>query len=293
MGIDVNTTTNLYFVADTGNNRIQSITTALVFSAKIGTSGTGDDNFKYPMDIACDTAGGYIYVADTYNHRYHLREDDLSYVGDVGTEGYRRDQFAYPGGICLYGRDLYITEQGNHRVAMRDYLEGSAGDYELMGVTDTVTPNSYRVRGGLAGGEKYRVSVVSVGLNKRKKMPVDGVTDTVTIADRTTVPPDPVTFTATNAGAGMVRLTWSGGTCFDFAGYEVRCGTAWSNGTVLGLTRESTFMAPYPIGAQSRTYYVAGKTTSDVYSSTPASVVYTAPPPNAPIRGGLGTNYAV
>jgi DNA-binding beta-propeller fold protein YncE len=84
MGIDVNPTLNMYFVADTGNNRIQAITTALVYSSKIGTSGTGNDNFQQPMDVACDTDGDYIWVADTQNFRVVTREDDLTYYTEVG-----------------------------------------------------------------------------------------------------------------------------------------------------------------------------------------------------------------
>jgi hypothetical protein len=151
----------------------------------------------------------------------------------------------------------------------------------------------FRINMGNAGGKQYKLSIVSVGRNNVKKSPVDGVTDTISIPARTDVPPDVQNLTATNAGAGLVRLTWSAGQSFDFAGYEIRVGNAWANATVLGLTQENQFVAPYPTGAQSRTYYVAGKTVSNVYSSTKASVTYTAPPPSAPIRGGLGNNYAV
>jgi hypothetical protein len=295
MGVDHNHANSFIYVADTGNDRVVKIDDAIVGAgggtwATIGTTGTGNDNFKFPTDVACDAAGDYIYVCDMYNHRYHLREDDLTYVATMGSEGRLRDQFKNPAGIALLTDSLYICEQENHRVQLRDYLEGSAAGYEKVGETDV---SGYRIREGLAGGETYRVSIVSVGENTNKKDPRDGVTDTVTVGDRTQVPPNPVTFTATNAGAQLVRLTWSGGTCFDFEGYEIRVGNAWASATFVAITKQNTITIGAPVAGQSRTYYVAGKTTSEVYSATPASVTYTAPHISAALPRNIGQNYAV
>jgi len=288
MGIDVNPTDSMYYVADTGNSRIQAITTALVFSAKIGTLGTGDDNFKFPMDVACDVNGDYIWVADTGNHRVVTREDDLSYYTEVGSEGHLHDQFDQPGGIAFYNGELYVTEIQNHRIQRRYAQVRTTDDYEYMGDS---YGELYRINMGNAAGKQFKIAVVSVGRNNVKKSPVDGVTATVTIPARTTVPPDVQTLAVVGAG-NQARLTWSAGKVPDFAGYEIRVGNAWSTATKIALTQDSYITVPAPAAGYSRTYYCAGKTTSNVYSATPASVTYTAPFLSFPLAGGLGSNYA-
>ncbi len=304
MGVCHNHANSLIYVADTGNNRLAKIDDALVGSgggtwATIGSSGVGDDNFKFPTDVDCDVAGDYIWVADNYNHRYHLREDDMSYVGEVGQvgdPGHYRDMFTNPAGIAVYLTNLYIGEQGGNfsRVQRRDYIEGSAAGWVLVGSTVSPDQPFFRITDDLQGGEAYSVSVVSVGPSGVKKLPEDGVTDTITILPRTTVPPDVGALYAANAGT-QVRLTWPGGTCYDFAGWEIRAGNTWASAQPIALVTELTvegILVNGPTAGYSRTYYVAMKTTSNVYSTTPSSVTYTAPHTTAPIARSIGTNYA-
>ena len=73
-----NDTVYLY-VADTSNHRIvKRQCSDLSYVSKIGSSGSGDDQFNNPYGITTD--GTYLYVADTYNHRIVKRQcSDLSY----------------------------------------------------------------------------------------------------------------------------------------------------------------------------------------------------------------------
>ena len=69
------------------------------FISKIGTYGSGDDQFDQPYGVATD--GTYIYVADTGNYRIVKRKaSDLSFVSKIGTPGSGDDQFILLCGIA-------------------------------------------------------------------------------------------------------------------------------------------------------------------------------------------------
>ena len=92
--------------------------TVLLTGMVIGSYGTGNDQFKYPRDIACDDT--YIYVADESNHRIVKRlKSDLSYVSQIGTQGSGNDQFNAPRGIACDDTYIYITDTYNQRVVKR------------------------------------------------------------------------------------------------------------------------------------------------------------------------------
>ncbi len=119
-------------VCDTNNYRIKSHLTADgSYVAKIGSIGSGDDQFNQPWGICSD--GTYVYVTDTVNDRIVKRLlSNLSYVAQIGSHGSGNDNFNFPGGICTDGTWLYITDQGNNRVVKRlcsdlSYVAQTAG----------------------------------------------------------------------------------------------------------------------------------------------------------------------
>ena len=57
-----------FFIADTGNHRIQKVDRTGKVVVAWGTEGAGDGQFKEPMGVAVDRDGN-VYVADTWNHR--------------------------------------------------------------------------------------------------------------------------------------------------------------------------------------------------------------------------------
>ncbi|NCV21934.1 MAG: TIGR03663 family protein, partial [Chloroflexi bacterium] len=59
---------NAFFIADTGNHRIQKVDRAGKVLLAWGTEGSGDGQFKEPMGVATDRDGN-VFVADTWNHR--------------------------------------------------------------------------------------------------------------------------------------------------------------------------------------------------------------------------------
>ena len=113
---------NYVFVADTYNYRIvKRLASDLSFVSKIGTLGSGDDQFDHPYGIA--VSGDYVYVADTWNHRIVKRlASDLTFVSKIGTEGSGDDQFEYPVGIAVSEEEeepVIEYKTRYHRVGIR------------------------------------------------------------------------------------------------------------------------------------------------------------------------------
>ena len=84
LGLALDTTNDLLYVADSDNNRIQifklvtdntcpsgtsKIVDGVCFTEKFGSYGTSDGKFDSPSGLALDTTNGLLYVADTDNNR--------------------------------------------------------------------------------------------------------------------------------------------------------------------------------------------------------------------------------
>lgn len=87
----------------------------------VGGEGDGLDRFKDPRSVTGDNRGN-LYVADTGNHRIvHLRyseDDELVPIEEF--TGQDDDRLIGPTGVCLSGRNLYVTDSGNDRIAVFD-----------------------------------------------------------------------------------------------------------------------------------------------------------------------------
>src|SRR3989339_772786 len=107
------------YMTDYGNHRIvKRLASNLSYVAKIGSLGSGNDQFSNPTGIAAD--GTHIYVLDTGNHRIVKRlASDLSYVSQIGSLGTGNDQFDYPYGIATDGTYIYIADSNNYRIVKR------------------------------------------------------------------------------------------------------------------------------------------------------------------------------
>jgi|GEM_PF-5231703 len=280
--------TSMLIVGDTGNDRIVKVDDGLVGSGG-GTwttqAGAGSNAFDKPMYV--DTDGTYVWVTDYENHRIQRRAfSDFAYQDEVGTghDGYLRDEFSYPSGICAYSTEIYITEVGNHQVQSRQYLETRSTGYEFHGRT---SDSSYTIGNGLAPGEQYRISVVSRAPGGPGMHPDDGVNDTVTITPYLIPPPDVTGFSATNNGY-TISFAWDAiSGCPDFLHYEIRAGVTWDMAEVVATTTETRYSSPCLATAYSVTYWIAAKTTTDQYSSNPASDTATQPHSTSPTTWSL------
>ena len=132
-GVAVDSAGNLY-IADSDNHRVRKVTpdgriSTFAGGDTAGSDGDGglavDAQLNCPMGVAVDSAGN-VYIADYRSHRVRKVTTDgkiNAFAGD-GSPGREGDdglavaaQLNNPVGVAVDGGgDVYITDQGNHRV---------------------------------------------------------------------------------------------------------------------------------------------------------------------------------
>ena len=113
-GIAVNRTTGQVVVTDYGNHRVQVLNSNLTFSHMFGSKGSGQGQFKCPIDVAIDNKG-FVYVADCDNHRIQKFSPECQFVCSFGTEGSQPGQLRYPSGVTVDDNDLvYVSDENDY-----------------------------------------------------------------------------------------------------------------------------------------------------------------------------------
>ena len=116
-GIDCDTRIGNFYVADTGNHRIQKFSPAGVFIKSWGTLGNLNGQFRSPADVAVDGKGN-VYVADSGNNRVQVFDEEGIFKYSFGGLGSANSQFNNPRGIAYDHTNnlLYISDLNNGRV---------------------------------------------------------------------------------------------------------------------------------------------------------------------------------
>ena len=117
-GIFVDTKFNIY-VADCGNNRIQSFYPGnLTGTTVVGNGTIGTITLNCPTGIVLD-GEGYLFIADSGNHRVigSGANGSRCIVGCTGTSGPASDQLNYPCALSFdsYG-NLFVADTWNSRI---------------------------------------------------------------------------------------------------------------------------------------------------------------------------------
>jgi len=108
------------YVADTYNYRIQKFNSSGTYAAQWGSYGTGNGQFRIPIDIAVSSSG-YVYVADMYNDRIHRFDLNGNSNGGWGSHGSGDGQFYWPEGVAVDSSgNVYVVEYGNSRIQKFD-----------------------------------------------------------------------------------------------------------------------------------------------------------------------------
>ena len=109
--------TDLVFVADTGNHRIQKFYSNGTFVAQWGTKGAGNGQFKNLTGIAADIAGN-VFVADTENYRIQKFNSSGGFITKWGSQGMGSGTFNLPSGIAIdnLGGAVFVADTANHRI---------------------------------------------------------------------------------------------------------------------------------------------------------------------------------
>lgn len=115
-GMTMDSTGNVY-VTDRDANRVYMFTPQHSMTKSVGSRGSGNLQFCYPIGISFNPKGNKFYVCDEDNHRVQVLEKDLSYDRCFGRKGTGPGEFTNP----LYSAfdskgNVYITDCYNNRV---------------------------------------------------------------------------------------------------------------------------------------------------------------------------------
>jgi RHS repeat-associated protein len=133
-GVAVDSEGNVW-VADSGNNRIVEYYTikeeepeeekTYYVRKTFGTSGSGEEQFKEPQDLAFG-AEGNLYVTDTGNNRIDEYSAVAKHIRNFGKEGTGTGQLKIPHGLATDSAgDVWVADAGNNRI--EEF--GSTGTY--------------------------------------------------------------------------------------------------------------------------------------------------------------------
>jgi DNA-binding beta-propeller fold protein YncE len=104
------------YVADPGNQRIQKFSPDRSFIAAWGEEGTGDGQFRLPIDLAVDEQGR-VYVVDFLRSDIQVFDADGTHLATWGRVGMDEGEFSGPSGIALTpGGDLWVADTQNDRI---------------------------------------------------------------------------------------------------------------------------------------------------------------------------------
>ncbi|MEE8142658.1 MAG: NHL repeat-containing protein [Planctomycetota bacterium] len=120
-----------FYVADSGNHRIQVFDHTGKPLRSIGKLGDGPGELRFPHGIAL-TTDGHLYVVDSGNSRIQVLDAGGRALSSWGGHGKKAGLFNDPRRIAVAGDRVYVADTGNHRVQVFD-LKGkflfSIGEY--------------------------------------------------------------------------------------------------------------------------------------------------------------------
>ena len=109
-----------FWVADTGNDRLQKFSPEGSLLQVIGKSGSGEGEFSTPSGVAVSPKGN-ICVADTGNNRVQVFSPKGVFLGAFGKGGKSSGLFSEIVDIAIDGfENIYVVDQGNDRIIKTD-----------------------------------------------------------------------------------------------------------------------------------------------------------------------------
>ena len=100
---------DVLFVADSGNHRVQKLTSSGKFLHSFGQNGSGQDQFNWPLAVIIDSNNKLI-VSDRDNHRIQIFNENGGWLLTIDGNGSGNHRFQSPWGLAL-------DPQGNIHVA--------------------------------------------------------------------------------------------------------------------------------------------------------------------------------
>jgi DNA-binding beta-propeller fold protein YncE len=105
-----------FYVADTGNQRIQKFAPDRAFLGAWGSEGRDEGQFLTPISVAVSDAG-VVYVADEVRNDVQMFDRDGGYLGAFGGSGSEAGEMSTPSGVAIDpAGDVWVADWGNHRM---------------------------------------------------------------------------------------------------------------------------------------------------------------------------------
>lgn len=169
-GITQDASGNLW-VVDTNNNRVQKFTSAGTYSAKYGTSGTGNGNFAAPLGIAFNSAGSFVWVTDTGNNRVEEFNSSGTYQSQFGAAGTGGGDFESPTGIAVDSSgNIWVVDTGNDRIEEFNSAGSYASQFGSLGSSAGLFNNPV----GIAIDSSSNLWIADTGNNQIQKCTTGG-----------------------------------------------------------------------------------------------------------------------
>ena len=170
-----NNDSDLVYVADTGNHRIQKFYSNGTFVEEWGSEGAGDAQFRNPTGIAADIAGN-VFVADTANYRIQKFNSSGTFITKWGSAGTGNGAFNLPGGIAIDSFSIdstgavFVADTGNHRI-QKFYSNGTfIAQWGSKGAGDA----QFELPQGVAIDSSGNVFVADTGNHRIQKFDYNG-----------------------------------------------------------------------------------------------------------------------
>ncbi|MDH7499920.1 MAG: 6-bladed beta-propeller, partial [candidate division NC10 bacterium] len=111
-----------FWVADTGNDRLQKFSREGKLLQVIGEAGSGEGEFNSPAGVAVGPKGNLV-VADTGNRRIQVFSPKGTFLGVFGKSGSQKGQFREPVGVAVDGTEnIYVLDRKNNRLMKFDSM---------------------------------------------------------------------------------------------------------------------------------------------------------------------------
>jgi DNA-binding beta-propeller fold protein YncE len=112
--------TGKFWVADTGNDRLQKFSIEGNLLQVIGKYGSGEGEFRSPSGIAISLKGN-VYVADSGNRRVQVFNAKGMFLGAFGKSGKLAGQFMEPIDLAVdRSENVYVADRENNRISKYD-----------------------------------------------------------------------------------------------------------------------------------------------------------------------------
>ncbi|KAI3386388.1 hypothetical protein SNEBB_007848 [Seison nebaliae] len=109
--------TELIYICDKGNHRIQIYTINGNYVSQFGRKGTKHGNLSSPTYLALSQQHERLYVSDTFNHRIEVFDLKGEFMFSIGEKGTKFGQLRYPRGIAVdVNGNIVVVDSGNFRL---------------------------------------------------------------------------------------------------------------------------------------------------------------------------------